>query len=63
MQQTETERGSDNRKTRILSHHDGLRLEGYAPDHLARVALDIFMPNCEMLGTMQHERMRSETQT
>ena len=52
MQQTETERGSDNRKTRILSHHDGLRL-----------ALDIFMPNCEMLGTMQHERMRSETQT
>ena len=31
MQQTETERGSDNRKTRILSHHDGLRL---ALDHL-----------------------------
>ena len=54
MQQTETERGSDNRKQkpRILSHHDGLRL-----------ALDIFMPNCEMLGTMQHERMRSEMQT
>ena len=24
--------------------------EGYAPDHLARVALDIFMPGCEMAG-------------
>jgi hypothetical protein len=24
--------------------------ERYAPDHLARVALDIFMPGCEMAG-------------
>ena len=43
MQQTETERGSDNRKPGYFLIMTVSDSEGYAPDHLARVALDIFM--------------------
>lgn len=50
MQQTETERGSDNRKPGYFLIMTVSDSEGYAPDHLARVALDIFMPGCEMAG-------------